>query len=245
MTRTTEPTIHLVPHTHWDREWYEPFQRFRIRLVDLLDEVLDRAESDPRFHFTLDGQMAAVDDYLEVRPENRDRVAALVRRGQLAVGPWQILLDEFLVSGENIVRNLELGWARAEALGGVMPVGYLPDEFGHCAQMPQILARAGLAHACLWRGVPAGVDGHAFAWTAPDGSAVRVEYLAGGYGNAASLFADPARFAERAAALEAALRPRFGDQPVLGMYAPTTPPRCARWSRSSPDWRRTTPRSAC
>jgi mannosylglycerate hydrolase len=217
--RMTATTVHLVPHTHWDREWYEPFQRFRLRLVDLLDEVLDRAEADPRFRFTLDGQMAAVDDYLEVRPEHRDRVAALVAAGQLAVGPWQILLDEFLCSGENIVRNLEIGWARAEALGGAMRVGYLPDEFGHCAQMPQILAGAGLEHACLWRGVPAAVDGQpAFRWIAPDGSAVRCEYLLGGYGNAAALFADPQRFAQRAAALGERLAPAFGDRPVLGMY---------------------------
>lgn len=215
---TGAATVHLVPHTHWDREWYEPFQRFRLRLVDLLDEVLEWAEADRRFRFTLDGQMAAVDDYLEVRGENRDRIAALVRRGQLAVGPWQILLDEFLVSGENIIRNLELGRARADELGGAMPVGYLPDEFGHCAQMPQILAAAGFAHACLWRGVPASVDGHAFRWVAPNGSAVRVEYLVGGYGNAASLFADPARFAQRAAALESQLRPLFGAEPALAMY---------------------------
>ncbi|HWN31806.1 MAG TPA: hypothetical protein VNP03_03640, partial [Pseudonocardia sp.] len=138
--------------------------------------------------------------------------------GQLAVGPWQILLDEFLVSGENMVRNLELGWARAEELGGAMRVGYLPDEFGHCAQMPQILAAAGFEHACLWRGVPASVDGHAFRWEAPDGSRVRVEYLADGYGNARELFADPARFAQRATALERQLRPAFGEEPVLGMY---------------------------
>ncbi|WP_433559955.1 hypothetical protein ACQPWY_18230 [Pseudonocardia xinjiangensis] len=216
--KTGSATVHLVPHTHWDREWYEPFQRFRLRLVDLLDDVLEWAEADPRFRFTLDGQMAAVDDYLEVRPENRDRIATLVRGGRLAVGPWQILLDEFLVSGENIIRNLELGRARADELGAAMPVGYLPDEFGHCAQMPQILASAGFAHACLWRGVPASVDGHAFRWVAPDGSAVRVEYLVGGYGNAASLFADPALFAQRAVALEAALRPVFGTEPVLGMY---------------------------
>jgi hypothetical protein len=78
--------MHLVPHPHWDREWYEPFQRFRLRLVDLLDDVLDRAEEDSRFHFTLDGQMAAVDDYLEVREEHRERVAALVKAGQLAGG---------------------------------------------------------------------------------------------------------------------------------------------------------------
>ncbi|MEU9335337.1 alpha-mannosidase [Streptomyces sp. NPDC048290] len=217
-TRAPAPQVRLVPHTHWDREWYEPFQRFRLRLVDLLDEVLDRAEADDRFRFTLDGQMAAVDDYLEVRGEHRERIARLVREGRLAVGPWQILLDEFLCSGENIVRNLELGLRRAEELGGSMAVGYLPDMFGHCAQMPQILAAAGFDHACLWRGVPDGVPGHAFRWQAPDGSSVRTEYLAGGYGNAAYVFSDPGHFAERMAALGRRLEPSFGTDPVLAMY---------------------------
>ncbi|MGB9377997.1 MAG: glycoside hydrolase family 38 C-terminal domain-containing protein, partial [Mycobacteriales bacterium] len=211
-------TVHLVPHTHWDREWYEPFQRFRMRLVDLLDDVLDRAERQPQFHFTLDGQMAAVDDYLEVRPENTDRVRALVATGQLAVGPWQILLDEFLCSGESIIRNLELGWSRAQALGGGMPIGYLPDMFGHCAQMPQILAGAGFRHACVWRGVPAAVDRHSFRWVSPDGSWVRTEYLPGGYGNAAFLFDRPARVEAETAGLIERMRPWFGSDEVLAMY---------------------------
>ncbi|TDD32023.1 alpha-mannosidase [Actinomadura sp. KC06] len=181
----------VVPHTHWDREWYLPFQRFRLRLVSLLDGVLDRMDADPRWRFTLDGQMAAVDDYLEIRPERRARVAALVAEGRLAVGPWQILHDEFLCSGENIVRNLELGMRRAEELGAAMMVGYLPDQFGHCAQMPQILKLAGIEHACVWRGVPDRVRAHAFAWEAPDGTAIRTQYLPeGGYGNAASMFGD-------------------------------------------------------
>ncbi|WP_433461822.1 alpha-mannosidase [Spirillospora sp. CA-128828] len=181
--------IVVVPHTHWDREWYLPFQRFRLRLVSLLDGVIAGMEADPRWHFTLDGQMAAVDDYLEIRPERRERVAALVREGRLAVGPWQILHDEFLCSGENIVRNLELGMRRAEELGAVMMVGYLPDQFGHCAQMPQILRLAGIEHACVWRGVPDRVRTRAFAWEAPDGTAIRTQYLPeGGYGNAASMF---------------------------------------------------------
>ncbi|WP_433472246.1 alpha-mannosidase [Spirillospora sp. CA-142024] len=181
--------IVVVPHTHWDREWYLPFQRFRLRLVSLLDGVIAGMEADPRWHFTLDGQMAAVDDYLEIRPERRERVAALVREGRLAVGPWQILHDEFLCSGENIVRNLELGMRRAEELGAAMMVGYLPDQFGHCAQMPQILRLAGIEHACVWRGVPDRVRTRAFAWEAPDGTAIRTQYLPeGGYGNAASMF---------------------------------------------------------
>ncbi|WP_345398063.1 hypothetical protein [Nonomuraea salmonea] len=223
--------IVVVPHTHWDREWYEPFQRFRLRLVALLDEVLDTMEREPDYHFTLDGQLACVDDYLEVRPENRDRIAALVEAGRLAVGPWQILLDEFLCSGENIIRNLELGMDRADKLGGAMPVGYLPDMFGHTAQMPQILRKAGLLHACVYRGVPSSVTTDAFAWTAPDGTAIRTQYLpAGGYGNGAHLFHDSEGLKERAAAFVRTMREWHGPEgSLLAMYgtdhsAPRTRP---------------------
>ncbi|MEU4713993.1 hypothetical protein AB0F73_10135 [Micromonospora purpureochromogenes] len=219
MTRPTD--IIVVPHTHWDREWYEPFQRFRLRLVALLDDVFDRMERDERQRFTLDGQLAAVDDYLEVRPERREQVIALVRAGRLAVGPWQILLDEFLCSGENIVRNLERGLTRSAELGGAMPVGYLPDMFGHIAQMPQLLAGAGLAHACVFRGVPDRVRTHAFAWQAPDGTTVRTEYLPGGYGNAAGLMDDAALVTRRATDLADRLggwRPAGASGPTLAMY---------------------------
>ncbi|NUR47727.1 MAG: alpha-mannosidase [Hamadaea sp.] len=220
MTPTRTPTeIIVVPHTHWDREWYEPFQRFRLRLVALLDDVFDRMAADPRQRFTLDGQMAAVDDYLEVRPDRRDQVRELVANGQLSVGPWQILLDEFLCSGENIIRNLERGLRRAEELGAALPVGYLPDMFGHIAQMPQILTGAGLAHACVFRGVPGSLEQHAFGWEAPDGTVIRTEYLPGGYGNAASLTASPPLVAARAVELAAYLRAWYPDGgPMLGMY---------------------------
>ncbi|WP_412518134.1 alpha-mannosidase [Actinomadura madurae] len=218
------PEIVVVPHTHWDREWYLPFQRFRLRLVSLLDGVIDGMEADPRWHFTLDGQMAAVDDYLDIRPERRERLAALVREGRLAVGPWQILHDEFLCSGENIVRNLELGMRRAEELGAAMMVGYLPDQFGHCAQTPQILRLAGIEHACLWRGVPDRVRTRAFAWEAPDGTAIRTQYLPeGGYGNAASMFEEFGNGASllpgRAAGFAESMGRWYPDGgPLLAMY---------------------------
>jgi mannosylglycerate hydrolase len=211
--------IHVVPHTHWDREWYEPFQRFRMRLVDLLDHVIERAEVDPAYRFTMDGQMAAIEDYLEIRPEATARVRALVEAGQLAIGPWQILSDEFLVSGETLVRNLERGLASAARLGGAMPVGYLPDEFGHTAQMPQILRRAGLEHAVVWRGVPAAVGHHAFLWSAPDGSTVRAEYLPFGYANAALLLELPERLSDRLRLLDDSMRPFLADgEGLLAMY---------------------------
>jgi len=220
--------VFLVPHTHWDREWYEPFQRFRLRLVDLMDDVIARAQQDPGFHFTLDGQMAVVHDYLEVRPEQRTAIRELVGRGQLAVGPWRVLLDEFLCSGENIVRNLEMGWSAASEFGAPMGVGYLPDMFGHCAQMPQILALAGIRHACVWRGVPESVDRHAFLWRSPDGTGLRTEYLAAGYGSAADLFdvssagadqgARDRLLAERLTARVSEWAPWFGTDPYLAMY---------------------------
>jgi mannosylglycerate hydrolase len=210
--------IVLMPHTHWDREWYEPHDVFRLRLVHVLDDVVARLEADPDFRFTMDGQSAAIDDYLEVRPENRERVAALVRDGRLAIGPFLILLDEFCCDGETIVRNLELGRASAARLGTVLEVGYLPDMFGHTAQMPQILRGFGIEHAVLWRGVPDAVREHAFAWQAPDGSMVRCEYLFDGYGSGLDMFAVPGQLAELATRYREDTRSWYGQDPVLGMY---------------------------
>lgn len=227
-------TAVFVPHFHWDREWYEPFQVFRHRLVAALDTVLDTAEANPDFRFTVDGQLAAVEDYLDMRPDHRDRVAALVANGQLAIGPWLILLDEFLCSGETIVRNLQMGWAAAAKLGGSMSIGYLPDMFGHIAQMPQILARAGIEHAALWRGVPGSVDGHAFRWRAPDGSQVRTEFLFDGYDNGLDVLLIPDQIGRALDEYTEMTRERWGTDPVLAMagtdHAPPDP-RLASWLR--------------
>ncbi len=176
--------VAVVPHTHWDREWYSPFQTFRMRLVKVLDSLLDILEEDPSYaHFLLDGQMAMVDDYLEIRPEAAARIHRLASAGRLSMGPWYILMDEFLVSAETIIRDLQLGMERASSFGGSMEVGYLPDMFGHVAQMPQILRLAGFTHAVVWRGVPSSIDRDAFWWEAPDGSEVRATYLVTGYSN--------------------------------------------------------------
>jgi alpha-mannosidase len=199
-------TVAIVPHTHWDREWYQPFQVLRVRLVRLLDRLLDLLEHDLSYaRFLLDGQTAVLDDYLEVRPEAAARLERLAASGRLQVGPWMILMDEFMVSGETMVRDLQLGIARATTLGGAMPVGYLPDMFGHVAQMPQLLRLAGLEHAVVWRGVPAAVTQTAFWWEAPDGSRVRAEYLYGSYSNGRDLPDDAKQLVARAHGYEAEL----------------------------------------
>ncbi len=195
--------VAVVPHTHWDREWYESFEIFRLKLVDTLDALVELLESDPSYGwFLMDGQMAAIDDYLEIRPEAAGRVRELAATGRLTVGPWYVLMDEFLVSGETMVRNLQLGMARAAEFGGAMEIGYLPDMFGHIAQMPQLLASAGFSHAVVWRGVPSAIERSAFWWEAPDGSRVRAEYLLTGYGNAATLPEDAGALVQRTAAYE-------------------------------------------
>ena len=211
-------TVHVVPHTHWDREWYRPFQTFRLQLVEVVDRLLDLMEREPELAFTLDGQMATVDDYLEARPTAEERIRKLIVSGRLAVGPWRVLMDEFLVSGETIVRNLEMGMERGAELGAVMRVGYLPDMFGHIAQMPQLLARAGIDRAVVWRGVPRRVESHVFTWEAPDGSVVAAEYLVGGYGNAAHLFAVPARTQDKVDAFRTTMEPFFNDDDLLAMH---------------------------
>jgi hypothetical protein len=184
----TARRIAIVPHTHWDREWYKSYQDFRLALVELIDTLLPLLERDASYpHFMLDGQMAVVDDYLEVRPQAEERLRALAAAGRLSMGPWYILMDEFLASGETIVRNLQMGLGRGAAFGGVMELGYLPDMFGHIAQMPQILRLAGFQNAVVWRGVPSQVTKNAFTWESPDGSSVRTEYLPVGYGNGAAL----------------------------------------------------------
>ncbi len=183
-------TAILVSETHWDRAWYLPFQTFRLRLVRLIDRLLDIMDSDSAFRcFTLDGQMLPVQDYLEVRPERRADLERHIRAGRLLVGPWYALADEYLVSPEALVRNLMLGLEMANELGGAMREGYTPDAFGHIGQLPQILHGAGIGSAVFWRGL--GDEGEAlgdqFWWAAPDGSRVLAVHLRGGYGNTANL----------------------------------------------------------
>jgi mannosylglycerate hydrolase len=182
-------TLTIVSHTHWDREWYQPFQEYRIRLVRLMDKLLDILTSDPHYrHFTLDGQTIILEDYLEIRPEREPEIRQLAQEKRLLIGPWYILPDEFLVGPEATIRNLMLGDRMARRFGPKMNVGYVPDPFGHTSQLPQILRGFGMDVACFWRG--AGDVPTEFRWVAPDGSEVLVLHLRDSYSNAAYLPAD-------------------------------------------------------
>ncbi len=157
--------------THWDREWYRQFQGFRYYLVEMTDRLLDSLESGETPGFIFDGQTIVLDDYLEIRPENRARVEALVKSGRLRVGPWYCMPDELIVSGEALVENLLVGQNTARAYGSEpWRFGYICDMFGHAADMPQIFAGFGINGAFLGRGITRLPNGTFFRWRSPDGS---------------------------------------------------------------------------
>jgi hypothetical protein len=175
-------TVYVVPHCHWDREWYQPHELFRWRLVQMIDELIYHMEQHPEFEcFNLDGQSIVIDDYLELRPENEARLSALIRSGRIVIGPWWVQPDEFLPSGESHIRSFQKGIRFADRLGGSLRVGHCADQFGHIAQMPQLMSQLGLTSACLWRGVPDSVPGWSFHWQAPDGTRLPVLYLRNSY----------------------------------------------------------------
>lgn len=180
--------FYLCSETHWDREWYGSFQQYRIRLVEMIDALIDIMEHDKNYKcFNFDGQTIVLEDYLEVRPEMEDTIKDLISSGRLVVGPWYILPDEFLVDGESTVRNLIFGSKVAKKYGDPSIFGYLPDTFGHFSQMPQILKQWGIKAAAFWRGISSFKYENELFWDSPDGSRIALSYIPEkcGYCNAA------------------------------------------------------------
>lgn len=198
-------TVHVISHSHWDREWYMPFERHRVRLVALMDALLDTLERDPEYHsFHLDGQTIMLDDYLEVRPEKRDKLKQYIQEGRIQIGPWYILQDEFLTSGEANIRNLLVGHRDAKEFGPICKIGYFPDSFGNMGQAPQLLRQAGMDTAIFGRGVkPVGFNNDStlsgeyespyseMIWESPDGSSVLGVLFANWYHNGMEIPTDP------------------------------------------------------
>lgn len=183
----------VVSHTHWDREWYKSFEHYRYRLVQAMDELIEAMEQEEGYtHFLLDGQTVVIEDYLELRPERREGFARLAGAGRISLGPWYLQPDEQLVAGESLVRNLLIGHRMAAQFGEVMKEGYVPDTFGHIAQLPQILAGFDIPSFYSMRGTADDLDStrSEVYWEAPDGSRVWTHHLLS-YSNAAVLAARP------------------------------------------------------
>ncbi|MDR0450630.1 MAG: hypothetical protein LBH26_05140 [Treponema sp.] len=183
MTRAAETEeLVIVASTHWDREWYRTFGEFRIRLCELVNRLLPLLEGGTVDCYTFDGQSVALEDYLEAYPENEGRIRKLVQEGRLLPGPLYNLPDEFLSGGETLIRNFLAGDEFCSRMGGKCRAGYVPDNFGHVSQLPQILRGVGIGTAFLFRGTDLKTLGHKeFWWISPDGSKVAGEYMPLGY----------------------------------------------------------------
>lgn len=177
---------HILSNTHWDREWYQSHEKYLVRLVELFDRLTNILETQPGYRFMTDGQFALVEDYLTARPEKKEQLEKFVKNGQLLIGPWYTQPLQNIVGGEALIRNLQTGIEKSDALGGAMRFSYEIDEFGHASQMPQIYNGFGITGAMAWRGNPKGAKS-VFEWIAPDGSSVNMFYSKNGYGFATTL----------------------------------------------------------
>jgi alpha-mannosidase len=189
--------IYIVSHSHWDREWYMPYEQHHMRLIELMDDLLELFETDPNFHsFHLDGQTIILDDYLEVRPEKRAAIKRAIDQGKLQIGPFYILQDDFLISSESNTRNMLIGMAESKKWGTPVMLGYFPDTFGNMGQTPQMMKQANLHSAAFGRGVkPIGFDNEVLPddqftsqysemhWQGPDGSEIFGLLFANWYSN--------------------------------------------------------------
>ncbi|NLL84170.1 MAG: hypothetical protein GX230_08040 [Lentisphaerae bacterium] len=189
----------VVTHSHWDREWYQSLEEYRFRLIELVDRLLAILNDEPEYHsFWLDGHTAPLADYLLIRPERREELEQRLREGKIKIGPWYVLADEFLVSGEACVRNLLTGVRQMRQYGQNSAIGYAPDTFGHIDQLPQILQGFGLDNAFFWRGYSLEqIDGAETLWRGRDGSEVKVVCLVGGYSNSRGITVDLDNTADR------------------------------------------------
>ncbi|MGC8666671.1 MAG: alpha-mannosidase [Chthonomonadales bacterium] len=212
-------TLHVVSHTHWDREWFMPFQQFRLRLVDLVDHLLQILDTDPDFHyFNLDAQTIVLEDYLQIRPQRSEELKRYIAEGRITVGPWYQLNDQFLTSGEATVRSLLVGHRIAASFGGVMKVGYLPDQFGNLSQMPQILRGFGIDNAVVGRGYQlVGDRTMEFLWEAPDGTQVLGSLMAFWYNNAQRIPSDLDEAVQFVMDLKDRMAPRSSSSHLLLM----------------------------
>lgn len=174
-------TIYAFAHTHWDREWYLPFESFRAQLVSLVRSLLPRLQDGSVPKFYLDGQAIILEDVIAIDPSLAPQIKTLMDDGKLTAGPWYVMPDEMLVGGESLIRNLSIGMQLTRQFGEPALIGYSPDTFGHSGDLPTILTGFGINSAIVWRGVPLLEMGPVFWWNAPSGARVLAYHLTLGY----------------------------------------------------------------
>lgn len=145
-------TVIAYLHTHWDREWYREFEVFRLRLLRVFDNILDLLENNKIPSFYFDGQVSALLDYLEIRPEKEEQIRKFIKEKKLFIGPCYTLVDEFLTDRTAFTKNLEIGLKISKDFGCTDFIGYLADTFGHSQNIPKIFKEFGIDKCVVWRG---------------------------------------------------------------------------------------------
>jgi mannosylglycerate hydrolase len=187
-------TGYVVNHGHMDIEWYMPLRSYRFWTVEALDLLRQIAKEHPDYTtYVLDGVTYVLDIYLAARPEAREEMRQLICDGKLTIGPFFTQFDEWLPSAESMVRNCLYGNRACREYGKIMKAGYLPDNFGHPLQLPQILNNFGIDSLLFMRGMPEVPGGHPdeFLYTGLDGSQVLVSHFRDSYGGAYNIFGKP------------------------------------------------------
>lgn len=223
-------TLHVIPHSHWDREWYMSFEQHRMRLVELFDSLIETMEKHPEYnYYHMDGQYVVIEDYLEVRPKMRDRLMKLIHDNRIQIGPWYVLQDEYLTSGEANVRNMLYGIKLCKEIGAdPVMTGYFPDAFGNVSQAPQILQGFGIDTAVFGRGIGAVLEDNKvdpdacdnpseIIWRSPDGSEVVGVMFVMWYHNSMELPTDPEALKKRLDGIIGGLSASAATPHLLGM----------------------------
>lgn len=183
---------YIVLHTHWDREWYFTTSDSLVLMDRTFKNIINELELYPEINFCLDGQYSIIEEFLNINPELEKKVKNLVLENRFQIGPWHTQTDTQLVAEESIVRNLYYGMNKSQnRFGNVMKVGYLPDTFGFCHQMPEIFDVAGIDKAVFWRGADFsnGTKPY-FKWQGAGGAVSKTINLYGGYGMAKGFSSD-------------------------------------------------------
>lgn len=140
----------------------------------MMDDLLANFREHPEYRsFLTDGQCVMLLDYLELRPERRAELEALVREGKLCIGPWYTLPDLYPISGESIVRNLLRGSRECAKLGGILKIGYESFGWGQPSQFPQIYRGFGIDTVIVSKNVDKSrAPNCEFLWEGKDGTRV-------------------------------------------------------------------------
>ncbi|TGB00755.1 glycoside hydrolase family 38 C-terminal domain-containing protein [Halobacillus salinus] len=228
--------VYVVPHSHWDREWYFTIEDSNLLLAENMDHLIDLLETNDNYHgYVFDAQMSIVDEYLKVRPENYDRLKQMIEAKRIYVGPWYTQADSLLVHKESLLRNLLYGVKGTEKMGHSMNIGYLPDIFGQNTYLPSLFKGFGIDYAILQRGIYTDqLDGNVnFTWKSPDGESVKANVMPMGYGPGKFLSAEDDFYEEKLIPMlqklanlnkdtDNLLLPSGGDQVFVRQHFPET-----------------------